>query len=207
MGALKAGMTHDEAAEHLRKEVAETLRFETARLLGPPGPAFFGAVRSILSDMDYVAALYVGAQGRARRDFGQRADTVTFLKDVVAAATGDIGYQTYGEHLRDMFRVGTVHLRAPKQLENPACSTPILSWGLMEDRTETFELGGGKLAPGLTCSHLPLTPGQPSCRCRSESCSMISFDPVNSVLRRWRQRKRLAVTPCSTAGARWPMCW
>jgi hypothetical protein len=89
--------------------------------------------------MDYVAALYVGAQGKARRDIGQRNDTVTFLREIVAPATGDVGYQNYGEHLRDMFRVGTVHFRAPKRFENPACSTPIISWGLMEHRTERFE--------------------------------------------------------------------
>jgi hypothetical protein len=149
MGALKASMTHGEAAEHLRHEVVDTLRYETGRLLGRRGalsfvckllrlrgPAFFGATRSILSDTDYVAALYVGAQGRLRREIGQRDDTVVFLKEVFTAATGDTGYQKYGEHLRDIFRVGTVHLRAPKRLQNGSCSTPILSWALMEHRTE-----------------------------------------------------------------------
>src|SRR5437899_1053274 len=106
MGSLKAGMTHDEAAEHLRREVIDTFRYETGRLLARRGAtsffgrllrlrgsAFFGAVRSILSDVDYVAALYVGAQGRARRDIGQRNDTVTFLREIFAPATGDVGYQ------------------------------------------------------------------------------------------------------------------
>jgi hypothetical protein len=149
MGSLKAGMTHDEAAEHLRQEVIGTFRYETGRLLARRcatsffgrllrlrGPAFFGAVRSTLSDLDYVAALYVGAQGRARRELGQRNDTVTFLREVFVPSTGNASYQSYGEHLRDMFRVGTVHFRAPKLFENPACSTPIISWGLMEHRTE-----------------------------------------------------------------------
>lgn len=152
MGALKVGMNHEEAAKYLRREIIETLRYETGRLVGPPGPAFFGAVRSILTDLDYVAALYSGALGRRnRRDIGQRGDTVAFLSDVMAAATGDAGYRKYGEHLRDMFRVGTVHLRAPKQLENAACSTPILSWAIMEDRTEhdfEYPLGSGKMHSG-----------------------------------------------------------
>ena len=38
-----------------------------------------------------------------------------------------------------MYRVGTVHLRHPKQLENAAASTPILSWGVMVERTEDFD--------------------------------------------------------------------
>jgi hypothetical protein len=155
-------MSHAEAAEHLRNEVIGTLRFETGRLLGRQGlipsfirrllrlrgPAFFGAARSILSDMDYVAALYVGAQGRARRNIGERRDTVTFLSDVVAVATRDAGYKDYGAHLRDIFRVGTVHLRAPKRLENGASSTPIMGWGLMEYRTERLT------GTGLDATHL-----------------------------------------------------
>jgi hypothetical protein len=143
MAPLKVGMTHADAAEHLRQEVIGTCQYETGRLLGPPGPAFFGAARAILSDVDYVAALYAGAQGRARRDIGKRDDAVAFLRAIVARATGDAAYATYAWHLRDMFRVGTVHFRAPKQIENKASSTPTLSWGLMEDRTEDFEYPTG----------------------------------------------------------------
>ncbi len=53
MGALKRGMTHDQAAEHLRQEVIGTLRYETGPLV--EGAKFFGAVRAIMCGIDYGA--------------------------------------------------------------------------------------------------------------------------------------------------------
>ena len=48
-----------------------------------------------------------------------------------------------------MYRVGTVHLRHPKQLENTMAVTPVLSWGVMVERTEDFDYpAGGKAFSG-----------------------------------------------------------
>ncbi len=59
-------MTHAQAAEHLRDEVVDTCRFETGRLVTAKDPALFGAVRAVMSDLDYVAALYHGWNGKRR---------------------------------------------------------------------------------------------------------------------------------------------
>jgi len=56
MGALEPGMPHAEAAGHLRQEVIGTLRHETGSLVDEA--KFFGAVRAIMCDIDYVAALF-----------------------------------------------------------------------------------------------------------------------------------------------------
>jgi hypothetical protein len=68
---------------------------------------------------------------------------------VFTAATGDQGYKVFAGHLYAMYRVGTVHLRHPKQLENAAASTSVLSWGVMVERTEDFDYpSGGKAFTG-----------------------------------------------------------
>jgi hypothetical protein len=163
--------------------------------------------------MDYVAALYVGAQGRARRDIGQRRDTLAFLSDVVAVATRDVGYRDYGAHLRDMFRVGTVHIRAPKRLENGASSTPIMSWGLMEYRTE-------RLTAGHDATHLRPVAIDPTRTILPVSINVLYEDFIracehfaglleaeeaaggHAVLDRWRSVADVLVTPEPT-GLRW----
>jgi hypothetical protein len=141
MAKLKVNMTHDEAAEHLRGEVVGTSRHETAPLVRIP--AFFGAVRAIMSDIDYVAALHEGWDGRDRRQIATARKAVDFLKTVFPAATGNQQYAVLANHLYDLFRHGTVHLRAPKFVVNRASSTSILSWGLMEARMEDFDDGLG----------------------------------------------------------------
>lgn len=144
MGALKLSMTHDEAAEHLRQEVIGTLRYETGPLVD--GAKFFGAVRAIMSDIDYVAALFEGWDGQDPRRIATAAKFRTFVETVFPAATGDQGYKRFAGHLYAMYRVGTVHLRHPKQLENAGASTPVLSWGVMVERTETFDYPAGGTA-------------------------------------------------------------
>jgi hypothetical protein len=137
MGRLTVGMTHREAVQHLRKEVIGTARLETGPLLAIP--AFFGAVRAIMSDLDYVAALYDGWDGKDWRKIATSKKAERFLRDAFSAATGDRQYSVMAEHIYGLYRHGTVHLRAPKQVKNIVCSTPILSWGLMEKRTERFD--------------------------------------------------------------------
>lgn len=147
MGALKLSMTHDEAAEHVRQEVIGTLRYETGPLVD--GAKFFGAVRAIMCDIDYVAALFEGWDGQDPRRITTAEKFRTFMETVFAVATGDQGYKVFAGHLYAMYRVGTVHLRHPKQLENANASTPVLSWGVMVERTETFDYpSGGKVFTG-----------------------------------------------------------
>jgi hypothetical protein len=147
MGALKLGMTHDEAAEHLRREVVGTLRHETEPLVEEA--KFFGAVRAIMCDIDYVAALFEGWDGRDPGRIATAKKLRKFVETVLFAATGDWGYKTFAGHLYAMYRVGTVHLRHPKQLENIGASTPVLSWGVMVERTEDFDYpAGGKVFTG-----------------------------------------------------------
>lgn len=147
MGALKAGMTHDEAAEHLRQEVIGTLRYETGPLVDEA--KFFGAVRAIVCDIDYVAALFDGWGGYDPRRIATADKFRTFLESVVVRVTGNQGYKQFAGHLYEMYRVGTVHLRHPRQLTNPAASTSVLSWGIMVDRTEDFDYpAGGKAFTG-----------------------------------------------------------
>jgi hypothetical protein len=116
MGALEPGMPHAEAAGHLRQEVIGTLRHETGSLVDEA--KFFGAVRAIMCDIDYVAALFAGWDGQDPRRISTTEKFRTFVESVFPAATGDQGYQAFAGHLYAMYRVGTVHLRHPKQLEN-----------------------------------------------------------------------------------------
>ncbi len=147
MGALKANMTHDEAAEHLRQEVIGTLRYETGPLV--EGAKFFGAVRAIVCDIDYVAALFDGWDGTDPRRIATPEKFRTFLEVVFVRVTGNQGYKQFAGHLYEMYRVGTVHLRHPRQLTNKAASTPVLSWGIMVERTEDFDYpAGGKAFTG-----------------------------------------------------------
>lgn len=147
MGALKAGMSHDEAAEHLRQEVIGTLRYETGPLVD--GAKFFGAVRAIVCDIDYVAALFEGWDGDDPRRIATPEKFRAFLETVFARVTGNQGYKQFAGHLYEMYRVGTVHLRHPRQLTNTSASTAVLSWGIMADRTEDFNYpAGGKAFTG-----------------------------------------------------------
>ncbi len=123
-------MTHAQAAEHLREEVTNTARRETGPLVGLEPPAFFGAVRAVMTDMEYVAALYCGWDGRDRRKIATTKKTTRFIVEIVAEGACNGGYRDYGRHLYEMYRVGLVHLRAPKRLRSQRASTPILTWTL-----------------------------------------------------------------------------
>jgi hypothetical protein len=160
MAELETGMSHAAIAAHLRHEVMETSRFETGRLIqhergmseSLPGPAFFGAVRAVMCDVDYVAALYDGWDGLNRRHLATRRKTVRFLSEVFADATGEPSYTRFAEHLYNIYRSGTVHLRAPKRLRNPDASTPMLAWTVMTTRETN---GPGKQTVGpYTFRHL-----------------------------------------------------
>jgi hypothetical protein len=150
MGALKPRMTHEDAASHLREEVIGTLRHETGPLVDEA--KFFGAVRAIVCDIDYAAALFDGWDGNDPRRIATAEKFRTFPESVVARVTGNQGYKQFAGHLYEMYRVGTVHLRHPRQLTNPVASTPVLSWGIMVDRTEDFDYPAGGKA--FTGSHL-----------------------------------------------------
>ena len=140
-------MTHDEAAEHLRQEVVGTLRHETGPLVAEA--KFFGGVRAIICDIDYVAALFDGWDGNDPRRIATAEKFRTFLESVVARVAPNQGYKQFPGHLYEMYRVGTVHLRHPRQLTNPAASSPVLSWGIMVERTEDFDYpAGGKAFTG-----------------------------------------------------------
>jgi hypothetical protein len=76
MGALKPGMTHAEAAGHLRQEVIGTLRHETGSLVDEA--KFFGAVRAIMCDIDYVAALSAGWDGQDPRRISTNGEVSDF---------------------------------------------------------------------------------------------------------------------------------
>jgi hypothetical protein len=119
------------AARHLREVVVETARFETGRLVTPEDTAFFGAVRAVMSDMEYVAALYSGWDGKNRRRIQTSAKTIAFMDEVVAAASGNAGYSTWGPHLYELYRCGLIHQRLPKVLRSHAASTQLLGWALM----------------------------------------------------------------------------
>ncbi len=152
MGALKAGMTYDEAAEHLRQEIVGTLRHETEPLVREA--KFFGATRAIMCDIDYVAALFEGWDGKDPRRIATPEKFRTFVETVFTTATGNQCYKVFAGHLYAMYRVGTVHLRHPKQLESKTASTPVLSWGIMVERTEDFDYPvGGK---AFTGTHMQL---------------------------------------------------
>ena len=158
MGALKLGMTHDEAAEHLRQEVVGTLRHETGPLVDEG--KFFGGVRAIMCDIDYVAALFEGWDGQDSRRIATAEKFRTFMESAFPAATGDQGYKAFAGHLYAMYRVGTVHLRHPKQLQNAGAATAVLSWGVMVERRENFDYPAGGQA--FTGTHLQPVKVDPS---------------------------------------------
>jgi hypothetical protein len=130
MAKLEANMTHAPAAEHLREEVTNTARRETGPLVGLEPPAFFGAVRAVMTDMEYVAALYCGWDGKDRHKIATTKKTTRFMAEIVATAASIAEYRAYGQHLYEMYRVGVVHLRAPKRLRSERASTPVLTWTL-----------------------------------------------------------------------------
>ncbi|MTD43800.1 hypothetical protein GKE82_05630 [Conexibacter sp. W3-3-2] len=138
-------MDHAAAVAHLRKEVANTARAETGRLVTTGEPAFFGAVRAVMSDLDYVAALYYGWNGARRDQLATKKKTVRFIREVVNDAAAGQGYDRWASHLYELYRTGVVHLRAPKILSNADNDPPKLGWLLMQQRAEPLPAG---LGPG-----------------------------------------------------------
>lgn len=141
MAPLAVNMSHHDAVTHLKVEVGETARRETGRLVDPSSPAFFGAVRAVMCDIDYVAALYAGWDGQQRRQIATRNKVVAFMREMLPLATGEHAYGRLAEHLYELYRVGTVHLRQPKIILSPGppCSTQALTWALMYGREGTAE--------------------------------------------------------------------
>lgn len=135
------------AAKHLRDVVVETARFETGRLVTPTDTPFFGAIRAVIFDMEYVAALYCGWDGQQRRQIATAAKTIRFMHEVVADATGDSGYREWGAHLFDLYRCGLVHQRLPKVLRSETSSTRHLGWAMMYDRTDRLGANRGDSSP------------------------------------------------------------
>lgn len=137
---LTNAMTHREIATHLREEVCNTARKETGRLVTEDDPALFGAVRGVMCDLDYVAALYYGWSGKRRDHISRKAKSIRFIRDVMSAATGNDGYREFAAHLYDLYRCGVVHLRAPKFLASPNASTKTLTWALMYERKDQLQI-------------------------------------------------------------------
>src|SRR5207245_2086170 len=96
--------------------------------------AAWAALRSMICDLEFLAALYGGFDGSKDATRMNRYRFVRFIDEIVVPATGTTSYRTYGGHLYDMFRVGMVHLRLPKKLENPKNSTPVLTWSFLKDK-------------------------------------------------------------------------
>jgi hypothetical protein len=140
---LAANMNHLQAAEHLREEVMNTARRETGPLVELEPTAFFGAVRGVMCDLDYVAALHGGFHGVNIRQVATRAKMTRFLEEVVAQASGNDGYRHFAPHLYEMYRVGLVHLRAPKIVHSDSASTPFLTWSFTPSKGKhPAHLGG-----------------------------------------------------------------
>jgi hypothetical protein len=134
-------MNHNQMIRHLQHEFLLTVKYETGRLAETHRPAFFGVARAILCELDYLAALYCGWDGRDRRRIATPVKFRRFLEQVVTPATRNPGYATLGAHLYEIYRVGTVHLRGPKRLLNPHASTQELSWALLNERSELAKIG------------------------------------------------------------------
>ena len=165
MAELIKDMSQDDIAAHLRDEVCRTARKETGRLVTPQDPALFGAVRGVMCDLDYVAALYFGWTGKRRDQISSKRKSVRFLREVMPAATGEAGYRQFARHLYDLYRCGVVHLRAPKLLQSPSASTKALTWALMYPRRGEAEINGTVLEvehlkllrPTARLAYLPLS--------------------------------------------------
>jgi hypothetical protein len=137
MVQLKARMSHDEAAGHLRNVVVPTAKHETQPLA--TSAKFFSAVRNIFCDLDYLGALFCGWDGLNDLQIATKKKCVAYLADVIAPAAKNPAYATYGGHLYESVRSGTVHLRAPKELENASNSCQVLSWCLLTQRKEFWQ--------------------------------------------------------------------
>lgn len=145
---LFSEMTHFDATHHLR-DVVHTCEFETGRLIGldnglaldrDPGWAFFGAARAVLCDIDYVSALFCGCDSPDEWVSSARKSQ-RYIREVIAPAANNPRYEEFAEHLYQMYRHGTVHLRQPKRFENPKNEgTQILTWTLMGPRSTTLTL-------------------------------------------------------------------
>jgi hypothetical protein len=126
------------AARHLRATVIDTARRETGRLVTEEDTAFFGAMRAVMSDMEYVAALYCGWDGKDTRKIATAGKSAAFMREVVASATRNDGYKRWAQHLYELYRCGLIHRRAPKVVSSDRSSTRILSWALMYGRTASL---------------------------------------------------------------------
>jgi hypothetical protein len=145
-------MTHAEIAAHLRDEISNTAKYETGRLVIPhdaapvwhSSPAFFGATRAVLSDIDYVAALWHGRNTPTedRRQLATKEKTTRWVREVWARGSGIAGYATFATQLLDLYRHGTVHLRSPKVIRNPVTGDQVV-WALMGGREDGIQTEAG----------------------------------------------------------------
>jgi hypothetical protein len=135
MAPLFKSMSHSDAAEHLRGEVIQVAEHEVRPLLCLPATGYFSAALLTMCGVDHVGALYGGWDGHNRRQIASTAKARVFLTDVMAPATGLSSYRTYAPHLVEIYRMGLVHLRAPKVFTASHRSTAELTWALMDDRT------------------------------------------------------------------------
>ena len=123
-----------ERAVRERVEVVGVARREITPLLELEPPGFFGAVRMLMCEVDYLAALYFGFNGKDRRKISTPGKSVRFIDEVISQASGEGNYRRFAKHLYEMYRVGLVHLRAPKIVTRADASTPVLTWTLMTRR-------------------------------------------------------------------------
>lgn len=136
MAELTVGMTHGQAIAHLENDVLAT-SWETELLVTKHTPAYFSAVRAIMCDIDYVAALYFGWDGADPRRIATSRKAARFIREVMGPAA-DERSERWGQHLYELYRHGLVHLHAPKLLAADGNSTDKLTWALMYARRETL---------------------------------------------------------------------
>ena len=107
-----------------------------------PRPAGWSSARNpptsrpsalLTRDLDYVAALHAGWNGRRRDRIASKDKTIRYIREVVSLASGNDAYRRWATHLYDLYRTGLVHLRAPRSYTTQSQDPPSLSWFLMLD--------------------------------------------------------------------------
>ena len=123
---LKPSMSIREIEEYLKDDLKVSLEHDVLPVLEGPG-GYFGVARAVLCYVDFLGALYRGYKGGKacsdRKQIATSKKATAFISEILGHV--DHLYQTNGKLLYEMYRHGTVHLYAPKELKR---KRRILSW-------------------------------------------------------------------------------
>lgn len=126
---LEPAMGLGQIRSYLDGDLRKSIRDDIGPSIQARQGGYFGVTRAVLCYVDYLGGLYGGWEGKVNSRTGAKEIATTkkaiaFIKDVLGDV--DAAYRQNGALLYKMYRHGTVHLYAPRDLRRK--DERVLSW-------------------------------------------------------------------------------